>query len=222
MEYPINRLYCSDCKCFRLITQFPFGLNHFRLGTCLLCRARRRNRDESNRNQCDRDQSDRDQSNRDESNRDQSDRDESSQNQQEYNARLRYCSGCNQLRQPSQFTKFRTCEICRKINTKAQRRRVQQGQQSNSQQQSDYLRHQAEVHLRQWVQQSGEQELKSQKYYPLPPLNEHKRRPLTVDDYLQEIEPQEQEQLLKQQEERRQQRQQRQKRLRIIQQEQEE
>ena len=55
---------------------------------------------------------------------------------------------------------------------------------------NDSLREVAETRLRQWVQRSGEEEVKAAAYISkgLKPFSFHERRPLTVDDYFQEEE----------------------------------
>jgi hypothetical protein len=49
----------------------------------------------------------------------------------------------------------------------------------------------AEAHLQEWVQRAGEEEVRStaRKSMGFPPLSFHKRRSLTIDDYLQEEKP---------------------------------
>ena len=98
----------------------------------------------------------------------------------------RYCSGCNQLRQPSQFGRFKTCEICRTINKKAQLQRARQGRVYNQ----GHRIQRAQRHLQQWVQQAGEEEVHNTEMRSKGGLPHayKKRRPLTIDDYLQEKE----------------------------------
>jgi hypothetical protein len=38
---PLNRLRCSGCKSFRLITSFPFRESGYRLYTCVTCLTRK-------------------------------------------------------------------------------------------------------------------------------------------------------------------------------------
>ena len=72
----------------------------------------------------------------------------------------------------------------------------------------------AQIHLQQWVQQAGEEEVCTAARISKgwKPLDWFKQRPLTIDDYLQEIKPQEQ----LQQEEQYKQRKQRQEQLRQV------
>jgi len=170
-----NRLFCPRCHSPRSISEYPFGPDRLRLTTCIYCQFRRKQQAEEKLLQHP-------------PQRIPHLPEQVHQPQQT----TRYCSSCNQPRQPSQFSQFKTCDLCRSTNKKSQRRRSQKGYLHNQQlSQRRPLQELAETHLRQWVQRSGEEEViitsQISKGWGSRLLNP--RRPLTIDDYFQEEEP---------------------------------
>jgi len=104
---------------------------------------------------------------------------------------IKYCSSCNQQRSDIEFGgSFWTCSFCRFTNTKALRRRNKR-RPVTTKPQPQYLPptlQQIESHLQTWVASRGEYELKLQKrqrWNCNSVLLGDKRRPLTVEDYLE-------------------------------------
>jgi hypothetical protein len=95
-----------------------------------------------------------------------------------------FCSSCNQQRLNTQFGHFFTCNSCRSTNTKSLQRR----RQTQPQYHTPPLQ-QIRNHLQKWVALYGEYELKlqhrQQRYMSNSVLFCDLRRPLTVEDYLQ-------------------------------------
>ena len=183
MNLPLNCLLCSCCHCFRSISEYSFHDDGLHLITCIYCQFTRK-RQSQQRLQT---------------------QQLSSQQTQQILAQYtlpRYCSSCNQLRQPSQFSQFKTCEICRTTNKKAQLRRTQEGRLHRQR----HRMQRAERHLQQWVQLAGEEEVHaaSMKSKGFKLHSWFKKQPLTIDDYLQEEEPEKLKQWLEKQQQRKQ------------------
>lgn len=82
-SYPLNRLRCPNCKCFRETYQYPFvndGLRHL---TCEICQRRSRKQYVRAKRV--------------------------EQEQELGDLESQYCSGCNQPREETQFEGFRVC-----------------------------------------------------------------------------------------------------------------
>jgi hypothetical protein len=94
----LNLLFCSGCHCPRSIFQFPLK-NGWRTATCASC-LERQALSYTQRIQ------------------------EREAQEDKALGPPRRCSSCAQLREPSLFGRFLTCEPCRRRNTKSQRRRM--------------------------------------------------------------------------------------------------
>ena len=167
---PPNRLFCSHSRCFQSISEYPFRDDGLRLMNCIYCQFRQKQKSPQKQK---------------------SQQKQSQQDSLEQNS-SRYCSSCNQLRHSSQFGQFKTCEICRAINKKALRQRRRKILLYNQPNCTPL----AEAHLQSWQQNLGENEIRATKYK----CSTYTRQPLTIDDYLQEEEPEKlEEQCLEQQ-----------------------
>ena len=153
MDLPLNHLCCTRCHVFQSISEYLFAVGGLHFETCIYCQLSRKQQYQQKLQQISIQQTSIQQTQQD-----------SLQKTQV----SRYCSSCNQLRQPSQFSRFKTCEICRTTNKKAKRQRIQNGLYLSQHSRVPL----AEAHLQQWVQRAGEEEVhaaarKSMKWEPL-------------------------------------------------------
>lgn len=190
-NFPLNRLICASCRSVRSISEYPFNPDGLRFETCFYCRWRKQKAYKKRLQNQPIQQASQQTS--------QQSLEQSSPSQP---TPPRYCSSCNQPRQPSQFGRFKTCEICRATNRKAARRKYKRDWanflQDHFQDKPPTLQESAQAHLGGWVEERGEEEVHT--YWENEPYwisgrwhthDKYKRRPLTIDDYLQKIGPQE-------------------------------
>ena len=167
MDLPLNRLRCARCHAFRSISEYPFAVGGLHFETCIYCQLSRSYKQQS-----------------------QQKLQQTTIQQIQQDSLLQishYCSSCNQLRHPSQFDQFKTCNICRTTNKKAKCQRIQKAQLHNQRIRVSL----AEAHLQEWVQRAGEEEVHTaaRKSKGWEQLDFHQQKPLTIDNYLQEEEP---------------------------------
>ncbi len=178
---PLNRLKCAGCRSFRSIFEYPFRVDGCRCNTCYYCWWLKdgvtdpfsRYGTQEPLEQLPEHQQPLQQT--------------SQECQPSSPITPRYCSSCNQRRDPSQFNGFKTCEICRATNRKTQYRKYQRHVNKCPCPQPS-RQDLGRAHLQIWVEKAGEQELHSDHHGLFHP--KYKRQPLTIDDYFQDLDPQ--------------------------------
>ncbi|KAH8660650.1 hypothetical protein BGZ60DRAFT_517423 [Tricladium varicosporioides] len=159
----LNPLYCSSCHCPRSLYEFPLQATGYRRATCGSCLERVRKRDQK----------------RVQNIREGLETLEAQSIGQSTGQSIesRRCSSCTQLREPSLFGRFLTCELCRHRNIKSQHRRRPPVQPPPT-------RAALEDHIQAWQQVAGKKEQGWMGY-----------RAITVDDYTQSITPEAEQEL---------------------------
>src|SRR6266516_3456654 len=162
-----NCLFCSYCCCIQYISKYFFCNDDLCLMICVYCQFRYKQKFVRKLQQASTQQN------------------QSDSLEQDFS---HYCSSCNQPCQRSQFGQFKTCEICRTINKNANHKRSQKIPLSNQ----HFRVPLAETPLQSWVEHASEDRFYYNRYYRGRVIKLSfisKQRVLTIDDYLQEKEP---------------------------------